>query len=589
MRGLVLQPFARFAPAKIVVLGMNVWIVSQPMSNLTSKLPRNQITRTAISENRWFFLALIALIIPPIYWLIAYVKAGWFPTGDEALIAIRMYDAWTGNWPLVGMRSTSTETDPNIMAYHPGPMQFYLFGLPYLLFGWTNLGLLAAGVIMLVFFVAIALWHGQKAAGIAGLTVIFASVVMLYGLFGSALILPWNPWPPVMGLLACFALAWRMLMGDSGLWPLFIFCVSFVGQAHLGLLPIAVFLGMILLGQALYRWYRHPQRLVRRSEVKWALIVGVICWFGPIVNFLNYSPSNVVEIIRLSGSDKPPAGEPMEPLNHVTYVLFPWIGGPRAAGEISFFGVVVFVVALAILVETTWRRRKQEEPEYGLEYAAYNGVALGVFGVLVTLWSANRTGGGLRVMFVDYMMAAPVFLWACIVLWVVARLKALVPAIWIRNGQLVGVAAVAAAVTLAVIVPYSLQKQFVGQAYQRDIDQTKLVVDKLMPILAGKEFAKLPVAVEGHGLVSWAGIQPTVAQQLVVQGRRAYFSSPWPRPADDDFRRAHNINGTFVDVYIEDVGPGEKPTRRKADEEFTVPMLNQEGGKLRVHVTISER
>lgn len=50
----------------------------------------------------------------------------WTPTGDEALITLRVREVFSTNPPLIGQPSTAdhySEVDP---PHHPGPIQFYL-------------------------------------------------------------------------------------------------------------------------------------------------------------------------------------------------------------------------------------------------------------------------------------------------------------------------------------------------------------------------------------------------------------------------------------------------------------------------------
>lgn len=540
--------------------------------------------RLGFREHRLFWIVLAILTIPIIVWLVQRVSGGWVLAGDEALTAIRAHDAWTGNWPLVGMRSTSTETDPNIMAYHPGPMEFYLIGLPYLLSGWSTVGLLIGCAALLLFFVGVAVWSGYRASGTPGLIAMSAAVVLLYGLFDSVLILPWNPWLPVMGLLTCLALAWRMMLGDQGLWPLFMFCISYVGQAHLGITPIAGLLGLFLLVQVIVRWRRDPRHEVRRRELKWAIGVGVLCWLGPIMNVVLFTPSNVSEIYALSRADKGGSSESWDALVHTTYMIFPWAREARDARMPSLWGTGVLLIALAIVALTWWERRTRRHAPRDLEKVAHVGVVLGILAVAATYWSGTRTGGGLRILFLDYLMAAPLFMTVMVFLWLVVRGREDVPEIWAKEGRWAAVVALTLAVLAAAVTPSSYQRDFYELGYQKDQDQAVLVMDRLMPVLDEEPWADLPVVLEARGFTAWGGISPAVSAALVADGREVYFGSPWPRRADNDHRRPHRVAGDFVRVRIDEYVAHEeiREDKHEAENEFTVDFLGEEGGIIRV-------
>lgn len=553
-------------------------------------------SRRHLSEHRWFWILFGVLCIPIVVWIVSWVRSAWFPAGDEALIAIRMYDAWTGNGPLVGMRSTSTETDPNIMAFHPGPMQFYLFGLPFMVFGWSNAGLLVAGGLWLAFFVGVALWSGYKAAGLPGLAVIASGIVLLYGLFDSTLVLPWNPWLPVIGLFATLTIAWRMFMGDQGLWPLFMFCVSYIAQAHLGVAPLAFTLGLALLVQAIIRWRLDPRHTVRSKEVKWTLLVWFVCWLGPLINLLTYAPSNVGQILALTRDDSGQPDVVQQSLVHVSHLLFPWYRLSRQYGEITVAGAVIFAAAIAILLLSLYEFRKGEREVGGLEYAARSGIILGLFITVVTVWAGTSTGGGLRILFLDYLQAGPLFLALMTVFWAVIRLREEYPIVWIRNGQVIGIVAIVAAVAVAVFGPTSQQREFVGVAYEQDLDHAATVLNKLQPILLDERFDGMPLYLHSGGFRSWGGISPAVSFDLVRHGKEVFFTSPWSIRADDEFRRPHSLTRPYVHVVIEDLNTNSEATEvfepfqtdKAILEEFTVPVTGAPGEFFRVRVFLDK-
>ncbi|MCD9153365.1 hypothetical protein [Aeromicrobium duanguangcaii] len=549
--------------------------------------------RLAVREHPWFWAVFAVLLVPIVFWFFSRLGEGWLPQGDDAMIATRAHDAWTGHWPLVGMRSTSDQTVDGVFAYHPGPLEFYVIGLPYLLSGWQVWGLLLGCALVLAAFVGVSLWSGYRAAGRPGLLVMAAATVTLYGLFGSVLVLPWNPWPTVFGLLASLAVAWRMLLGHRGLWPLFMVCVSWTGQAHLGVTPVVGLLGVWMLALTIRRWWRGYRSAP--GAVGKTLIVTLVCWLGPLIEVVTYSPNNVGEILALTTAEKTEDTPRGEAWVHLTQMMFPWTRQWRDVGEVTWPAVVL--LALGVLA-VAWRardRRHRRRIDPNID-AATSAVVVGLFALAACFWAGTRTGGDLRIGYLDFTMAGPVFFTAAVALWAFHRARLTLE----QRGETperlrsLGRYATVAALLLPVVgatAGWASVRTFVESGNEVNTKQARLVLDDLVPILQKWPYADLPVEVEGVGFTAWGSVGPAVSHQLIVEGRSVYYESWWPKSADDDHRRPRDIDGRRVVVRLEERAgdTGWADPQEPADETFTYPLLTDEGdGEIRVLVSIRD-
>ncbi|MCL3836649.1 hypothetical protein [Aeromicrobium duanguangcaii] len=549
--------------------------------------------RLAVREHPWFWAVFAVLLVPIVFWFFSRLGEGWLPQGDDAMIATRAHDAWTGHWPLVGMRSTSDQTVDGVFAYHPGPLEFYVIGLPYLLSGWQVWGLLLGCALVLAAFVGVSLWSGYRAAGRPGLLVMAAATVTLYGLFGSVLVLPWNPWPTVFGLLASLAVAWRMLLGHRGLWPLFMVCVSWTGQAHLGVTPVVGLLGVWMLALTIRRWWRGYRSAP--GSVGKTLIVTLVCWLGPLIEVVTYSPNNVGEILALTTAEKTEDTPRGEAWVHLTQMMFPWTRQWRDVGEVTWPAVVL--LALGVLA-VAWRardRRHRRRIDPNID-AATSAVVVGLFALAACFWAGTRTGGDLRIVYLDFTMAGPVFFTAAVALWAFHRARLTLE----QRGETperlrsLGRYATVAALLLPVVgatAGWASVRTFVESGNEVNTKQARLVLDDLVPVLQKWPYADLPVEVEGVGFTAWGSVGPAVSHQLIVEGRSVYYESWWPKSADDDHRRPRDIDGRRVVVRLEERAgdTGWADPQEPADETFTYPLLTDEGdGEIRVLVSIRD-
>ncbi|MEO6987661.1 MAG: hypothetical protein ABI239_03345 [Aquihabitans sp.] len=215
-------------------------------------------------------LLVLALSLPFAASIASARDIDWTPTGDEALITLRVREVFSSDPPLIGQPSTAdhySEVDP---PHHPGPIQFYLLAPFVKVFG-PDLGmLLGVGLINLLAVLTVP-WVALRRAGplvALGAAVVVATVAWSQGLA----VLTDNISSNAGGipLLALAALAWGVVDRDLRLLPAAVLAFSFVAQQHLAILANA--LGMGLWGVAgmvvaIVAWSRERSAVADSADV----------------------------------------------------------------------------------------------------------------------------------------------------------------------------------------------------------------------------------------------------------------------------------------------------------------------------------
>lgn len=229
---------------------------------------------------------------------ILVLARGWTPLGDYAAIELRAYRTFSLHPPLVGMYSTATSSVGHTVS-DPGPLSFWLLAGPVradpahgLIWGSALLWGLALSLAIE------ALW----ASGIRlGCAVAPLAVADLLWVAPSVLEnLAWNAYLPLPFLLAAACLAFLVVKGHFGWWPVLVFVASVAGQTHLlylipslALALAAPVIGVLVAGR--------PTRL---RWLPWGFGVALACWAAPLLQGVG-SPSNLVALATGTGGTSP--------------------------------------------------------------------------------------------------------------------------------------------------------------------------------------------------------------------------------------------------------------------------------------------
>ena len=239
----------------------------------------------AFGGERWLVLATgLAAALPIFSSTVRALAEGWFPEGDQAIIAARAYDVLTLHPPLVGPWSTTSRIvgEP---TFSLGPLLYWVLAFPSRL-PWVTALPVTMGIIntaSVVGIVALARRRGGRPLMFASAVVV---TVMCASLQTEVFHDIWAPTAPLVLITLLIFASWSIACGDRWLLPLAVLIASFAAQCHLMfLLPSAALLTVGLLGLAWISRRRHEVTLSRRLILV-TLLVTVVCWSAPIADQL---------------------------------------------------------------------------------------------------------------------------------------------------------------------------------------------------------------------------------------------------------------------------------------------------------------
>ena len=327
--------------------------------------------RRFVLDRRVVLATGLAAALPVVVSTVRAVVDGWVPLGDDALIAVRSYEVLTAHPPLLGMPSTGPTGVLDEQTFHLGPLLFWLLALPAHFLGPSSLAVTAGLVNVVCVMGSVGLAHRR-----GGRPLMFATAVALPVTLAS---LPaenysdvWNPAVAVLPFTLLLFLAWSLACGEYRLLPLTVMVASFVVQCHLiYLLPA---LGAVAVGLAGLLVLRpRPRREKMRGWAVAAVVVGLVCWSGPLIDQTVNRPGNLIQLARAAQSDDPTLGPGIGARAVVRATGVPpwWLRPPRGAldriadldtspGPLAIASSVLVLAGLAAVAVAGWRRRKRD-------------------------------------------------------------------------------------------------------------------------------------------------------------------------------------------------------------------------------------
>ena len=307
-------------------------------------------------------VALVALSTPFVVLAVrALVDDAPSPSGDVAIIEVRVGDVGGGRTPLLGSYG-------RFGFNHPGPLLFYALAVPYRLLGGRyagmEIGALALGGLSVAAIARVAFRRGGR-TGLLWAVVVLG--VLLRGVGPSWLVDPWEPHVLPLVAAALIALAYDAAAGRPAAMPVAAAAASFLAQAWATLLPLAVAMG----GWAVAGLIMHAGRNERtRRDVFRALVVAalvvVVLWTPPVLQELTRERGNLSAMVDALDASQPPLGI-VDGWRAVSTELghrASWLGFPQALDGLSPTldldaapSVPIAVVALAVGLVAALRRR----------------------------------------------------------------------------------------------------------------------------------------------------------------------------------------------------------------------------------------
>ena len=221
------------------------------MSNPTAAPETARPKPGTLTGNRDRTIAIVVVAIACLPIVVATVRAllhHWTPIGDDGLLAIRAQDLFSRHIPLLGTASSASfaATKP---LNNPGPLYFYLLGVPVAAFGSAVGTAIGAAAVNLAAVIAIGVM-GWRRAGLLGTALAMLVASMLAWSMGSELLYDiWQPHGLLLPFLAFLFLIWSVAAADWPVFPVAIVAGSLLMQTHLTygyLTPLLVVGGLTL-------------------------------------------------------------------------------------------------------------------------------------------------------------------------------------------------------------------------------------------------------------------------------------------------------------------------------------------------------
>lgn len=234
------------------------------------------------------------------------VRGHWTPVGDNAMITTFSLDTVSGEPPLLGM-PTSLSIRTGDPVRHPGPLPFWITGPPAAALGAPGYGMVVGVVAIHLAALATMVVATRRMPWSAGVFAAgFATAMAVRNVGLRVFRDPFNPYLGIFSGLASLLAAWAVLSGHLWVLPVFVAIASFVAQAHVTYLPLIGSLVVLVVVAVAADHLRlpsdHPRRrLLLRRVGPLSLVVGLLCWSGPLYDQF-FGTGNLWALITGGGS-----------------------------------------------------------------------------------------------------------------------------------------------------------------------------------------------------------------------------------------------------------------------------------------------
>lgn len=402
------------------------------MSNPTglSKLKYHHVAPSrTLDEQPWLYPNLFGAVVgilvalPLLSTLASLWVRGWSPVGDNAVIALRSFDVFSGHGPMLGHINQAGAGK----VFDPGPLENWLLALPVRLFPSGAGAILGATIVETAAVVAALIAIARTVGRWIAIVVATAGLVLCWSAAIAIVDPVWNPHVGLLPFFAVLVLAWAVAAGALDWWPVLVFFASFCVQSHLMYGPAS--LGLVIAAPVL-AMALPPTRGLRRLRPGWLLTgfgVALASWIAPIWQQFTGSPGNLSLLWRSTIHASAPTLGWDVAWNQFARAVEPptvWFHS-RTVGETpvsllathgrAAFGIVAVVLLLLLLFIAIWLG--------GREVAALTAVAaiadVGAVAVIASLPKAH----GLAIAYVQWviwpcgMMTWLALIWGPIHLW----------------------------------------------------------------------------------------------------------------------------------------------------------------------------
>jgi hypothetical protein len=251
---------------------------------------------------------------------------------------------------------------------HPGPLYFYLQAPFHVLTSYRSEALWAGALTLNLTALGVVFWVAlRKGGSLLGLSIAGLSGFFLWRV-SDMLTSPWNPHVLVLPLMALVMVAASMAIGSLALFPAVAFLATFVGQTHVGLVPVVVAVAGLatLLALVFEDRENRENRKSRASSIDWRRVLRIanatawlllVLWMLPLAEELHAAKGNLSRLWEFFFVEERTGQRLSTAFNAwaemISGVLSPWLrvgwgGELKVSGRVWLrYAAVLQLVALA--------------------------------------------------------------------------------------------------------------------------------------------------------------------------------------------------------------------------------------------------
>lgn len=500
---------------------------------------RGRADRTVRHPATWLS---VVCSVPIVVAALRAIAGGWMPVGDDAIVAARIRAVFSGNPPLVGMRSTSGNNSRVLDSHHPGPLEFYLDAPVSALFHYSAVGIVLAVALVNIACVVGTIVMAHRMRGLRTAIPVAAALLLSQWMLGpDVLARPLNPYAGILSVFLMLVAAWSVLDHDrQGPWVMLL-AGSFAAQASLAFCPIVVVVvGLALVICSGRVWHNRNSarswrsRAAARKRGLIATAVTVVAWLPPIVEMFVVHPNNVQLVWRFATADDQ-GGQATNGISAgATFVvghLLP-TGLVRISDNFTALpdGTAVGVGLLVMLVLLLAAAAGPRLPRT----AATRGCWIVMAAVLAESVALSQMPADVQQAYweLPVLVITPL----CYAVLVVRGAELVRPTSLQRRSERflarAGTTRVIAAGTVVSVAAAVLASATAGDPSRETSDRSRAVVDTVLKYVHGHARPGTPVRIESAGLESFITLAPAVGFQLMRDGHPSRFLLAWSYPED---------------------------------------------------------
>jgi hypothetical protein len=254
---------------------------------------------------RLFVASVIVAAVPVVVATVRAIGRHWIPIGDDGNFAIRSFDVFGHNIPLLGTWSSSSLSYGTNLN-NPGPLLFDVLAVPVRLFG-GNVGLpVGVALVNIAALIGIAVFAYRRGGPLVGTLAMTVGTALCWAMGSELLYDPWQPHSLVLPFLFFVVLVWSFACGDLLALPVGVFVGSLVLETHLTytvLVPVLSVFGLIGFLVELRRDRRRdPDRWpgLRRRTLRVSALAAVVllaAWTQTLIEQVTRS-GNLTRLVR---------------------------------------------------------------------------------------------------------------------------------------------------------------------------------------------------------------------------------------------------------------------------------------------------